>query len=230
MTQGKATQVSHRLIPVEETIPEDPEMAALVNTAMAPHREKLNEIIGQTATALNRNTILEATMDNLLLAALAEVAGVSVAYSNGWRYGAPIPPGPITRQDIWNMVPPNPPVSLVELTGAEMCAMMEENLERTFACDAYAQMGGYVKRCHGVTVTVKLENPHGSRIQRFFVGADLLDPEATYMAAFITNQGVPAQYGRNRRDLPIRAVDALESYLAGHSPVQAELSGKMVAV
>jgi hypothetical protein len=49
--------------------------------------------------------------------------------------------------DLWNIVPPNPPVSLAELTGREMWKMMEENLEHTLATDPYKQMGGYVK--HG---------------------------------------------------------------------------------
>lgn len=44
------------------------------------------------------------TMDNLLLDATAEAAGTEVALSNGWRYGAPIPPGRLTRSDLWSMV------------------------------------------------------------------------------------------------------------------------------
>jgi hypothetical protein len=56
------------------------------------------------------------TMDNFLLQAIAEAADTRIAFSNGWRYGAPIPPGPVTVNDLWNIVPPNPPVSTVELT------------------------------------------------------------------------------------------------------------------
>ena len=79
-----------------------------------------------------------------------EAAGTQIAFSNGWRYGAPVPPGPVTMNDLWNIIPTNPPVSVVELTGAEIRAMLEENLERTFAADPYAQMGGYAKRCLGL--------------------------------------------------------------------------------
>ena len=96
--------------------------------------------------------------------------------------------------------------------------MMEENLERTFACDPYEQRGGYVKRCRGITIYVKLENPAGLRIQRFFVGDRLLDTNATYTVAFITNQGVPAKYGQNRRNLSVPAIDALRRFFEKHSP------------
>jgi hypothetical protein len=99
------------------------------------------------------------------------------------------------------------------MTGEQMRAMMEENLERTFSCDPYAQMGGYVKRCRGVTLCVKLENPAGERVQEFFVGNAPLDPAATYTVAFLTDQGVPRRFGTNRRDLPVRAVEALRTYL-----------------
>lgn len=73
-------------------------------------------VVGQAGTALNRNPFLESTMDNFLLQAIAEAADTRIAFSNGWRYGAPIPPGPVMVNDLWNIVPPDPPVSTVELT------------------------------------------------------------------------------------------------------------------
>ena len=210
---GHVRKAAHSLIPVDDAFAPDPEMQALVEDAIAPHRARLAEVVGETRVLLHRNTIFESPMDDLLLAAVAGAAGVGVAFSNGWRYGAPVPPGPITENDLWNMVPPDPPVSLTEMTGEQMRAMMEENLERTFSCDPYAQMGGYVKRCRGVTLCVKLENPAGERVQEFFVGNAPLDPAATYTVAFLTDQGVPRRFGTNRRDLPVRAVEALRTYL-----------------
>lgn len=43
--------------------------------------------------------------------------------------------------DFWNIVPPNPPVSVVELTDRVMREMIEDNLEHTLATDPYRQMG-----------------------------------------------------------------------------------------
>jgi hypothetical protein len=80
-----------------------------------------------------------------------------------------------TANDLWNIVPPNPPVSVVDLAGREIWEMIEENLERTVAADPYRQMGGDVKRCLGLTIYVKCENPTGSRIQQLFIGEGELD-------------------------------------------------------
>jgi 2',3'-cyclic-nucleotide 2'-phosphodiesterase (5'-nucleotidase family) len=224
------TVVRHQLIHVDDSIPSDAEMHRAVEKIVAPQRLMLSEVVGQTETALNRNTFLEATMDNLLLQAVAEAADTRIAFSNGWRYGAPIPRGPVTVNDLWNIVPPNPPVSLAELTGREMWKMMEENLEHTLATDPYKQMGGYVKRCLGVNVYIKVENPCGSRIQQFFVNGKEIEADRDYTVAFITTQGVPKKYGSNRRELPISSIDALRRYFSKHPKVDADLRGAVVAV
>lgn len=220
---------NHRLIVVGEEIRPDPGVEEMVERVMDPHRERLSRIVGETRTGLNRNTVLEATMDNLLLQALLSASGARIAFSNGWRYGAPIPPGPVTENDLWNIIPVNPVVSTVEITGRELRTMMEENLERTFARDPYDQMGGYVKRCAGVSLYCRIENPPGLRIQEFFVAGKRLDPDAVYHAAFVTGQGVPVKYGENRQDLDMRAVEALERYLEG-GPVSADLVGSVTAI
>jgi 2',3'-cyclic-nucleotide 2'-phosphodiesterase (5'-nucleotidase family) len=205
-------------------------MERLVEGIVSPNRQMLSEVVGYTETALHRNSLLESTMDNFLLQAVAEAAGTSLAFSNGWRYGAPVPPGPVTLNDLWNIVPPNPPVSKVELTGQEMWDMIEDNLEHTLSADPYQQMGGYVKRCIGLTLYVKFENPAGSRIQQFFIGGEKLKRDEAYEVAFITTQGVPGKYGRMRRDLDLHAIDALKRYCAAHPCLNADLRGTMIAI
>ncbi len=227
---GRVHEFRHALIKVDESIKPDPEVGGMVDDALAPHREMLKAVVGQTQTALNRNTVMEATMDNLLLQALMASSNVELAFSNGWRYGAPIVPGPIAVNDLWNIIPTNPPVSMCEITGKELWTMMEENLERTFSRNPYKQMGGYVKRCFGLNLYFKVENPAGQRIQELFVAGKRLDRAKTYTACFVTTQGVPEQYGQNRRTLDISAIDALTEYVAEHDKVSAELRGSIVPI
>ena len=210
---GKITGSRHRLIPVDDSIEADAEMSALVEGVMKPHRQMLQEVVGETTVGLHRDTNLYSPMDDLLLAAVAAAGETEIAFSNGWRYGAPIPPGPITMNDLWNIISVNPPVSTVDLTGAEIKEMMEENLERTFSADPFGQMGGYLKRFRGLTIYGKLENPPGQRIEHVFLRDLALVSNETYKAAFVTAQGVPKKFGRNRKQLPIKAIDALRSYL-----------------
>ncbi|MHB1460882.1 MAG: bifunctional metallophosphatase/5'-nucleotidase [Armatimonadota bacterium] len=220
----------HQLIDVEANINPDPAVDDLVRQALAPYQEELSTVVGETVTALNRATMLETTMDNFLLQALLESTGAQLAFSNGWRFGAPIVPGEVTVNDLYNMIPMNPPISTVELTGYEIVAMLEENLERTFACDPYDQMGGYIKRCLGLIAYIKIENPPGQRVQQVFVDDEPLIPGHHYPTAFVTEQGVAQKYGRNRQHHTERSVEVLKTYLARHRPLHAELRGTFVAV
>ncbi len=227
---GRIIRTAHRLIPVDASIAPEAAMTAMVDAVLAPHREMLGAVVGHTQIDLHRNTILEAPMDNLLLDAIAEAAETTIAFSNGWRYGAPVPQGPITRNDLWNMIPTNPPVSKVEMTGGELWTMMEDNLERSFSANPYEQMGGYVKRCRGINIYAKIENPPGQRIERFFADGEALDRDTTYTVAYVTMQAVPQHFGRNRRDLDLSAIGALERYLARHVDVSPALRGTVTAV
>lgn len=83
----------HRLIPVDARIPADPAVQDMIEATLLPHRDMLDTVVGHTDILLHRNGMLETPMDDLLLAAIAEAAGTELAFSSGWRYGAPIPPG-----------------------------------------------------------------------------------------------------------------------------------------
>jgi len=230
VVDGQILGYQHQLIEVEATIQPDPIVAELVKQALAHYKNELTEVVGETSTALNRGTTMETTMDNFLLQALLESTGAQLAFSNGWRFGAPIVPGQITLNDLYNIIPMNPPVSTIELMGEEIKEMLEENLERTFSCDPYNQMGGYVKRCLGLTIYFKIENPSGHRIQKLFAGIEEVQPDRYYTATFVTMQGIPQKYGRNRENRSERIIDAMRKSLTLHHPVVAELRGTFVSV
>jgi 2',3'-cyclic-nucleotide 2'-phosphodiesterase (5'-nucleotidase family) len=226
----RVKKFQHQLLTVKEDIIPDPVVEELVQQATDPYREMLVERVGYTRTPLNRNTILESTMDNLLLESLLSSTPAEVAFSNGWRYGAPVPPGPVTMNDLWNIIPTNPPVSTVELTGREIWNMLEVNAELTFSRDPYQQMGGYLKRCRGLELYLKIENPPGQRVQEIFIQGKPLEAGRTYQAVFVTSQGVPSIYGSNRVDTDLKAVDVLKSYVEGIERVETPLEGNVVAV
>lgn len=132
-----------------------------------------------------------------------------------WRYGAPIPPGRVTAHDLLCMVPMNPPIQTVELTGAKVRAMMEDSLESTFSANPFRQRGVYVKRFRGLVFNVKLENPHAARIRAAFTtDGDPLVGDQVYRAAYITVQGVPERYGNGRETLSVCTIDALRDWFA----------------
>jgi sulfur-oxidizing protein SoxB len=48
------------------------------------------------------------------------------------------------------------------------------------------------------------------------VGDELADPEKTYQAAFVTSQGVPENFGKNRKHIAFRTIEALKQYCLKH--------------
>ena len=227
---GKIIDVRHELICVDEGIVPDAEMATRVEDAVAPHRAFLEQSVGQVQGPLDRATSLEASMDNVLLDAIAAAAGTRLAFSNGWRYGAPILPGAVTMKHLWNIVPTNPPISTVELAGDELCAMLEANLERTYSPDPYCQMGGFVKRCRGLNMYFKMENPKGQRIEDLLVDGAPIQPGRIYRAAILGEQGVPGKYGTKRQKVEIDAIQALQEWFARGAPVRGSRRGSVVAI
>ncbi len=221
----------HQLIPVEESITPNPAVQDMIGGILTKSQcSMLNSVVGKTRSTLSRWRTLESTMDNLLLESCLEASGTEIAISNGWRYGAPIPPGNITMNDLWNIIPDNPPISICDITGAELWQMMEDSLENTFSRDPYRQMGGYVKRALGINFYFKIENPYRKRIQEFFVGGQHLNPAKTYQACFLTVQSIPTRYGKNRRGIPVKAIDALKQYVETHTPITSVLKGTIVPI
>lgn len=227
---GKVLDVRHELVCIDDSIVPDPEMASMVRDTVAPHREFLDQVVGRVRSPLDRATSLEASMDNVLLDAIASAAGTRLAFSNGWRYGAPIMPGDVTMEQLWNIVPTDPPVSTIELTGDELRAMLEANLERTYSADAYCQMGGFVKRCRGLNLYFKMENPKGHRIEDLLVDGSPVEGDRIYRAAMLGVQGVPKKYGNNRQKIDVRAVEALQGLFSRARQVRGNRRGSVVAV
>lgn len=228
--QGRVVDFRHRLLVVDASIEPEPEIAAIVDDVLEPYHDMLAEVAGETRTGLNRGQVLESTMDNFLLQSMLHEQDAHVAFSHGWRYGAPIPPGRVTVEQLYNIVPVNPALFTVELSGDEIWNMLEQSLEQVFSRNPYDQVGGYVKRCLGLNCYAKIENPPGQRVQELFIRGEKARPDQTYSAVFITTQGVPEKYGHNRQKLNTRAVEVMRRYLQEAGPATVNLQRTVVAV
>lgn len=227
---GRISGYRHELVEVGPDIVPDPGMAEAVCEVMRPYEEERTAVQGEAQGGFDRFAMWESTADNLLLAAIRAKTGVPLVFSNAWRYGAPIPAGPITRGALRDWVPMNPPVSAVTLSGTQLRGLIEQNLERTFAADPFQQMGGYVKRALGLRAYVKIENPPGARLQALFVGDAPVRDDARYEASFLTEQAVPPGVGEGRRPLGLKAADVLCDYVAAQRSLRPELHGTYVLI
>jgi hypothetical protein len=59
-------------------------------------------------------------------------------------------PGPVRLEDLYDIVPMDPEIETVALTGTELRQMLKANLESTYRGQPLHQMGGYVKRALGL--------------------------------------------------------------------------------
>ncbi len=210
---GKIVGSKHELITINERIAPEMGTQELVRRALAPFRTTLDTAVGRIRQCLNRCGMLESSMDYLLLESIMDSTNAQLAFSNGWRFGAPIARGEICMNDLYNIIPMDSPVSTVELSGSELREMIEENIEHTFSPDPYCQMGGFLKRCLGMRAYVRLQNPCGSRLKAIFVNGMNVNDGERYFASFVTEQAVPLKFGRNRRKLRLGAVESMIAYL-----------------
>lgn len=228
--EKKVIDYKHELIEVKESIVENKEVTELIENQMEPFRDKLSTAVGETLKPLDRGEVIESTMDNLILKAIRYSTGVEIAFSNGWRYGAPVVPGPITINDLYNIVPTNPYITMLDITGREIKELIEQNIETTFSKNPYEHMGGYLKRISGIHVYLKLENPKGSKLQEIFFNNRKIEDNKTYKVAFITVQAVPEKYGTNRENSDIKMVHSLKTYLNENSPIEIGLDKSYIFV
>lgn len=208
----------YELIEVDWEIADTEEIQIAVNHIMKPYRNLQEQVVGQTDHILHRYDTFSSSMDNLLLESINKASGLDIAFSNGWRYGSPIDKGDITLWDLYNIVPMNPLISTVEMTGQEIIDMLEENFELTFSANPMKQMGGYCKRTMGLQMKFHIENPRGYRIEEIYYKDEHLKKNKVYKVAYITEQGVSSKYGTNRKNLEITAVQAMINYLKESCP------------
>lgn len=225
---GQVRGFRHQLIEVAGSTVPDPEVERVIAEQLAPFRERLGEVVGQTATPLDRMLVLEATMDNAITDAYLDLTGAEVAFSHGWRYGAPIPKGDVTLGDLWQMVPTDPDVFTVEMTGEEIRRKLEASLESVYAADPFQQRGGYIIRVSGLSAVVRLNNPKGARVEHLDIAGAPYDAERKYTIAAAGEQDISRE---NERPSGATAVEALRRYFDRRSPVNAHLTHtKFVAV
>jgi sulfur-oxidizing protein SoxB len=91
-------------------------------------------------------------------------------------------------------------------------------------------MGGFVKRCRGLNLYFKMENPKGHRIEDLLIGGNPVRGGKVYRAAMLGEQGVPMKYGSNRQKIEVDAIQALQQLFASTRLVRGTRRGSVVAV
>ena len=180
---GRVAGYRYKLLPIlSHDLPEDQEMALLIEDIRGPHAAKLSETLAVSETLLYRRGTFNGTFDEIILDALLKQADAEVAFSPGFRWGISIIPGqPITLEDVYaHMALTYPNTWVRELTGAEIYHIMEDVADNLFHKDPYYRQGGDMVRVGSLTYTIDIRQDMGKRISDMRIGGQPMDPDRKY--------------------------------------------------
>lgn len=209
---------------------EDPVVASRVNEALASHPE-LREPVGHTGQMLMRYDVVETSLDRVIADAVRAEAKTDIALSNGFRFGFPLLPGPITRDDLWTVLPINSRLKVGTVTGKQLRSFFEKEVENVFSPDAEKRFGGWLPRPSGMTVRFDPEAPKGARLRELKVGGVEVTDTARYTIAACEREGdAPDTLCRMPhveapRVLELDIHQAVAKYLNQQGRVDASLAG-----
>jgi len=176
----------YRLLPVfANLLPADPQMARYIEQVRKPYAAKLSEKLAQTEGTLYRRGNFNGTMDELILRALMAEKEAQIALSPGFRWGTTLLPGDaITREDLMAQTAITyPEVTVSELTGAQIKAVLEDVADNLFNADPYSQQGGDMVRVGGMTYAIAPKERIGRRISDLRLAGKPLAADKRYKVA-----------------------------------------------
>jgi 2',3'-cyclic-nucleotide 2'-phosphodiesterase (5'-nucleotidase family) len=168
---------------------EDEDVARVVRAALAPYRARMDAEVARTTTPLERYGVVENSLDDLYVRALKARTGVDVALSNGFRFGHPVAVGPITDGDLMRFFPVDGRLKVGKVSGAQLRAFWESEIEHVFSRDASKLFGGWLPRVAGMRVRFRADAKPGEHVTSIEIGGRALDPAATYTIASCEREG-----------------------------------------
>ncbi len=235
---NKLVKDDYELIDVDpEIYASDPEIQAIIDKNKAPYKENLETVVGYTNAPMYRYLTVENPTDNLVTDAARWKTGADIAISNGFRFGNPIvpengKPAPITRANLWNLLPVNEPVKTGKATGKQIKMWLEKEMHNAFAQNATERFGGWLVRFSGMKVEFSSQNDRNQRIKSIEVNGAPLDESRYYTISACERPGDPEDVlcrmsgviDVETKDYTIHEV--VEEYLSLHSPINPKLDGR----
>jgi len=226
---------------IDESIPENPEMAAKLAEYAAPIEELKATVIGQTAVDLDGERehvrTMETNLGNLICDAMlwrTAADNTVIAIQNGGGIRASIPAGDVSLGQVLEVLPFGNTIVNFDLTGAEIVEALENGVSMV------EEVKGRFPQVGGLRYAFNPDLPAGSRIisvevwdpaQKAYVPLDL---KATYRVCtnnFLYGGGdgyeVFATKARNVNETGLLLSDVLVEYIKAHSPVSPAVEGRI---
>ena len=222
----KVAEVQARVLTVYADGPADSAWASNVERWNAGVGPIAAEVIGDATSALHRRRP-EATIGDFICDAMRADVGVDIAMQNPGGMRADLDAGPITRGDVYAVMPFDHTIVTMELTGEQVKLALEQALR-----------GSRVTQVSGIRFVLDSKRPALDRVtQVTLADGTPLDPKRTYKVAvnnFMASGG--DQYdaltqGANRTDTGRLIRDAMEKMVralkAAGKPLDIQRDGRI---
>ena len=234
---GKIGEMNGELIKMDNSLPEDPEIAAEVAQMQAeleadPDYAYLFEAIGEAAVELSTDgqNDSEGVLGNFVTDIVRESTNAHLAIFTASGFRQPFPPGEILEQDLLTSMPYKNDIFVYDMTGEQVQELLDFSVSSR-GSDFFSQVSGVrfnIVDAKAANIRI-LNDPADAE-----AGYSPLDPAQTYQVATSNFQGLyaggykdvfaPAPYTES--DLNIW--DEVRAYIQENSPVSAELDGRIV--
>ncbi len=218
-----ADQGSLLLLQEDEFWP-DSVVAAYVHSQQELYEEGFRELIGTTQSALTRTGAGESPMYNLVTDALRDRVNADFAFTNFGGVRADIKAGPITREDIFRVLPFGNQIVEFQATGKFLKRVIEERIRGN-------RRGLAISRA---TIVYNPDREDGDKITQFLIDGHSLQADRLYRVA-TTDYLMEGNSGLGLlRDVPREHVaytgilfrDAVIEFIGKNSPLQIKIEGR----
>ncbi|MDQ4122503.1 MAG: bifunctional metallophosphatase/5'-nucleotidase [Acidobacteriota bacterium] len=181
---GKLESLDWEIIPVNQSIPDAPEFAAITDK-YKDLIAKLSVKVGETGVRLNAlsedNRQRETNVGNFVGDAFRAATGADAALVNGGSVRADLnfEPGVLTERDVLSILPFGNEVVKIEISGA----VLRQALEHGVARSAEDNEPGRFPQVSGIRYAFDASKPAGSRITEVSINGKPLEGQRTYTLA-----------------------------------------------
>lgn len=178
---GNIVHYDSFLIPVTADLPKHPEVQAIVDYWNEQVQQRLNQVIGRSNASWDgeRASVRtkETNLGNLVADIIREAVDSDIAVTNGGGIRASIHPGEIRVADIYNTLPFDNTLVVVEMLGMDIIEALEHSVRLL-----PEQNGGFLQ-VSGITFEVDPTAVPGGRVINVQVGGEKLAMSRYYTVA-----------------------------------------------
>ena len=227
-TKTGSVNFKYDLIPLDASIPSDPEMQQFMESLKLQYAPESDNVIAIIDEELSRAQTIAAgkpekrdaqsPIDSFFADVIRSELETEIVFLPGVGYGIAFSKGAITEADLKNMIPHDSKLFTTTLTGRQIKEILEQSIENVFTDDSASKVGGMIQ-VSGLTFSYDPKKILGERTKEITIGGKELISDQIYTVA--TNSLLAQaghnyktfEKGLNRKEVSLSQYDLIYSYL-----------------